>query len=490
MRRDNRLIFILLTAVLLRLATLETQAVVFTDSADYLRLAENIFSGKGYKNIWGAFSERPPLYSILTGLLRFIIPDTENCGKIISMVFGVLIVYLIYKIGVIVFGKSVALLAAGIASIHPFLIEISTFVLRDSLHLSLLLAAVLFTVLAVMNGRKIYPFLIGFFLGLGYLTRIETVLYLGSILLFLGFFKPSKKVSTLTAIIAIFFITIVPYLVMIKASTGNVSIGGEMYLLKGIINTTIQSGDNNFLQGKALFFKYINNINKAYLVALPMIFPPLLLFFFAIGMAVDNHSSDKIKFIILTLFLFLPLLFHPFHYINPRYFLIFIAMGLIFASNGIIYFSDRWERIFPVLKGKLIFILFFVMLISFIPKMTQPFREDKYYRHWIEHKDMGLWMRDNIGGEPRIISRKPFVALYAGGLAIFLPDLEPESLYVFAIENKAAYLVADERSRRRYKYEKMWPLLSGEIPKGFKLIKEIEERPGYKIRLFEIVEKL
>jgi len=488
MYRDNRLIFILLIAILLRLATLGTQEVIFTDSADYLRLAENIFSGNGYKNIRGEFCERAPLYSILVGLLRFIISDTEKCGKIVSMVFGVLIVYLIYKIGLIIFGKTAALIAGGLASIHPFLIQISTFVLRDALYFSLLLTAVLFTIRAVTSEKKVYPFLIGISLGLGYLTRMEAILYLGSILIAVAFLKPVKKWRTLAIIVLIFFMIIAPYLVMIKISTGNISIGGEGYIVKGLINTAIQSGDNIFLRWKALFCNYIKNANQAYLVTLPMVFPPLLLFFFAIGIALDNEKPIKRKSILLTLFLFLPLLFPPFHWINPRYFLIFIAMGLIFASSGIIYFSNRWENIYPVLKGKLIFAAILIILISSLPKMTQPFREDKYYRHWVEHKAMGRWMRENIGGDPRIICKKPFVAFYAGGVVIGLHDLAAESLYSFAIENKASYLIVDERSRRWYKYKKLGPFLTGEIPEGFRLVNEIGKREGYKIRLFEIIE--
>lgn len=471
------LILILLIAFILRLTTLTTQAVVSTDSVDYLRLAENIFSGNGYKDIRGKFCERPPLYSIVTGIVRFIVPDTEKSGKIVSLFFGTVTVYIIYRIAMLVYGRQVALISAFLSAIHPFLIEVSTLVLRDALHLFLLLMAILLTISSVIDERRYHPFLIGIFLGLGYLTRIETVLYLISILIYIVFLKSLKNFKV-PVIVLVFFLVILPYLIVIKNNSGEISMGGEIYRVNYIIS-----------QGKALFSKYIRYTNKAYLVVLPTIFPPLLLFFFAIGIGMYNYQDDRTRFITLTFFTFLPLLFHPFHWIHPRYFLIFIALGIIFSASGIIYFSKKWEQVFIILKKRLIYLCILTILISFLPKMTQPFREDRYYRHWIEHRDMGIWMRDNINGRPRIIARKPFVPFYAGGIAIFLPHLKPKSLYNFAVENKGEYLVVDERTIRRFRYTNLKPFLQGDIPEGFKLIHEIDKREGYRIRLFEIIKR-
>jgi len=102
---------------------------------------------------------------------------------------------------------------------------------------------------------------------------------------------------------------------------------------------------------------------------------------------------------------------------------------------------------------------------------------------------MGRWMKENIGGKPRIISRKPFVPFYAGGVAVFLSDLDPESMYEFAIGNKSDYLIIDERSIRRFRYENIATFLESNIFEGFNLIKEMETKPGYKIRLFKIIGK-
>ena len=99
---------------------------------------------------------------------------------------------------------------------------------------------------------------------------------------------------------------------------------------------------------------------------------------------------------------------------------------------------------------------------------------------------MGMWMKENIGGRPAIVSRKPFVPFYAGGVAIFLPDLDQKAIFDFMKTKDADYLVIDERSIRRYRYENIKPFLENDFCNDFTLVKEVRQRSGYKIRLFKI----
>ncbi|HEY2956306.1 MAG TPA: glycosyltransferase family 39 protein [Candidatus Eisenbacteria bacterium] len=73
-----------------------------------------------------------------------------------------------------------------------------------------------------------------------------------------------------------------------------------------------------------------------------------------------------------------------------------------------------------------------------------------------EHRRAGEWLRSgwradtapaqrSAGARPVVMSRKPWVAFYAGGLIAELPDAPPESLAALA-RRRGAVLVADQRS--------------------------------------------
>jgi hypothetical protein len=241
-----------------------------------------------------------------------------------------------------------------------------------------------------------------------------------------------------------------------------------------------------------IVFKYLRNLNKIYFLDGPMFFPPLLVFFSAFGLAGYGLDKSKVRSLAMITIMLMPLLFHPLNWINPRYFLIFIAMGLIWAGGGIVYLAEMWSNFLKSTRLKwlnkkwLEGFFISILILNFLPKLTQPFREDKYYRHFIEHKAMGLWMKENIPGSGKIISRKPFVPFYAGGVAVYLPDMEPAELYNFTLKNGAKYLVIDERSLRRYEYKKLDDFLSKDDIYGFKLVKELNPKPGYRIRLWVI----
>ena len=85
-----------------------------------------------------------------------------------------------------------------------------------------------------------------------------------------------------------------------------------------------------------------------------------------------------------------------------------------------------------------------------------------------EHRRAGEWLGRNpeagtAGGErPIVMSRKPWVAFYSGGLIAALPDTAPDSLVALA-RARGAFLVADERSARSDR-PRLAPLLDASGP--------------------------
>jgi 4-amino-4-deoxy-L-arabinose transferase-like glycosyltransferase len=97
-----------------------------------------------------------------------------------------------------------------------------------------------------------------------------------------------------------------------------------------------------------------------------------------------------------------------------------------------------------------------------------------------EHRRAGEWLARNgasaatKGERPIVMSRKPWVAFYSGGLIAALPEVAPDSLVALA-RARGALLVADERSARSDR-PRLAPLLdAGEPTAG---LTAIHREPG------------
>ncbi len=114
--RVSTIAFILLLASLLRFYNLSGQSL-WSDEGNSVALARRTFVEIAQHT---AFDIHPPFYYFLLKSWTTLWGDTEIGLRSLSLVLGILLVYLIWYLGTHLFNHRVGLIAAFIAALSPF----------------------------------------------------------------------------------------------------------------------------------------------------------------------------------------------------------------------------------------------------------------------------------------------------------------------------------------------------------------------------------
>ncbi len=135
-RSPFRLIPILLLAFALRLSGAHTNSrpVLQDDHLDYHRIAENLLNGTGYVQIEGFAYGRQPAWPILLAGVYVIGGVHPEIGIWATALLGMLTVAATWRVGRLIGGEGVGLLAAFFVAIDPFLIVQDQTLLSESLY--------------------------------------------------------------------------------------------------------------------------------------------------------------------------------------------------------------------------------------------------------------------------------------------------------------------------------------------------------------------
>jgi hypothetical protein len=120
----------------------------------------------------------PPLLPLLILTVTLLTGDAEIAGRIVSIVFGSLVVVPVYLIAERMYGERVAIGVAALVGIHPLLVEYSTTVHAEPTYLTIVLTAIYMSMRAMDNPTLKALFLAGAFYGLAYLVRTEASAYM------------------------------------------------------------------------------------------------------------------------------------------------------------------------------------------------------------------------------------------------------------------------------------------------------------------------
>jgi hypothetical protein len=174
-------------------------------------------------------------------------------------------------------------------------------------------------------------------------------------------------------------------------------------------------------------------------------FHPLLFVLAVLGFAwsMGEGSSKKGSFYLLSYFIFYLGLLLPFLWIARRYTSLISTIALPWASLGFIRLAEwttlrlkegRWKREVPA------FFLLFVLLVIFIQGVVVHGREPRSIQ-----REIGLWMKDHLSQEGKIMSRLPQEAFYAEMPWARMPERSYEEIMEAARSQGIRYLIIDER---------------------------------------------
>jgi 4-amino-4-deoxy-L-arabinose transferase-like glycosyltransferase len=178
-RPDQRrtLLLLLLAALAVRLVWWALYIdIIENEGVEYARLAWNWFHGRGYVSIFGGNHILfPPLYPLLIGLTALVAGSEESAARLVSVVAGVAMVGAVYGLARRTFNDRVAVLAGGLAALHPLLAGLAASTYSEALYLSFYAHAALAAVRAFRERSARWAAACGLLAGLAYLTRPEGV---------------------------------------------------------------------------------------------------------------------------------------------------------------------------------------------------------------------------------------------------------------------------------------------------------------------------
>lgn len=112
------------------------------DEADYHAIALNLTEGDGFASFDGKpTARRPPGYPLFLSALYSVTGESPRAARVAQVILGVAVVLLTGLLARRYFGSAVALCAAALAAVNPFLVFMSGYLLTENLYLVFLLSA-------------------------------------------------------------------------------------------------------------------------------------------------------------------------------------------------------------------------------------------------------------------------------------------------------------------------------------------------------------
>ena len=502
------------SSFLIRFIFLLRIPMIETDGVFYATLGRKLVSSPPWQGIDAYWS---PFYPILIGLSSFIFKDLEFSARMVSAVMGSILIIPAFFLIREIFKEEVAKLSVILMIFHPRLVIFSQQALTEITYTFLVVTGIL-TGLIAFKKTKIWLFLLaGLIFGLSYLTRPEGFLIYILLILWILFFpllffknkqsKNRKGLALLTFSLG-FFIFALPYLFFIKKELGYWAIseksGYNFYtsfrseyqkygLAPGHVQTSHQESKEIAVKSDKVNYKpfsfalhhpwivgkkAMKNITRILFDKIPssLTYNFALVLLFGIFLKRKRIPYKKEE-IFLCSFVILAILGYSLFAVYNRFFTFLIPLLIAWTVVGLF----ELERIIGRKWGKYIFFLFLVF-----PSIFYFSYKAMTKKYDLEHKEAGIWLKNNSRKFSVIMSRKPYAAFYSGNLIASIPDESYEEVIIYAKKRKADYLVIDERYIPTTRPQLKFLLNPYSLPKELKMVYQ-EEYNGKRIIIYRWV---
>lgn len=219
--RVHPLVWILLAGTVLRTALwvcLGDTPLSVWDEREYNAIARNLATrGEFALHAGKPTSIRPPLYPLaVAGIYRVAGMENFRAVRLAQVAVSVLGIGLVYRLGVLLYGRRVGAWAAGLSAVYPSLLVYNNLLLTETLFTTLLLGACLALSGAMRRGSIGLAALGGAVLGLAALTR--SVLWISPVILVPFLLaatrgRPARRALAAGCFAAAFAATVAPWAV-------------------------------------------------------------------------------------------------------------------------------------------------------------------------------------------------------------------------------------------------------------------------------------
>ncbi len=459
MQKSEKTIFfsIICLGCMVRLFDFITASAIELDGIGYAQMAGSFAKGAIFEGLKGISH---PLYPVFLGGFSFFVKDLEIAGRIVSFIFGILLIYFTFLFLKKYFGEKKALYGAFFVAIHPYLVRYSVQVLSESMTTCLFAAAVCFFYKGWKEEDKTSIGLSGVFLALTYLNKAEYIIYALPFCFLLVKEKRFSHICILLACIALFAF---PYVYYLKLETGLWTITKKVGVAESLVNNEIVAYTYKYpfessLQLLRRFPFVVYNFFEA-------IFPPLFILA-VLGFKRVEPSYRMLSIVLVVLHIIARVVFAP--HSTKRYSVEFIPVLMVFSIEGMYVLKEFFERYRH--KNQLYYTVFTVIIVASIFQGITLQNKGRAF-----HKQAGLFLLETDPGN-KIISRLPVVPFYAKGEYInisALKEVKDCSQWAgFTRKTGAKYLVFDDRLVNN-------PLFQDGCLTGFKLVVEFKDKSEF-----------
>ncbi len=164
---------------ILRLYFILTSHYISPDGTQYAGIGYNLLHFFSYRSNGAQFPDivQPPLYPIFTGLFSWVF-SLEYAAKFISLLFGILLIYGVYRFALYLKAdKRFALAAAWLTALHPALVLVSSEAVTEALYLFLIFTGFATGWFYIKKQQPLLILLISFVWLCAFLTRAEGIAF-------------------------------------------------------------------------------------------------------------------------------------------------------------------------------------------------------------------------------------------------------------------------------------------------------------------------
>ncbi len=398
------------------------------DGIGYATIADQFAKGLFKEGLNNVFS---PMYPLFVSLLHLAVPDVELAGRVVSLFFGVLLIWISFLFANRLLGGSrKALWTAALVAFHPYLVRFSSQVLSESVATFLFTLSVFSFFLGWQERRRPALALSGLCLVMTYLTRPEYLVFYAPFALLL---LRRKRLVDCLMLLTPFLVVGLLYILYLHMQTGAFTVSNRAVLTPFVNLTT--------------FFASIPFVSYDFMVA---IFP----LFFLLAICGLHRTNGPYRGLVLLLVVFHVLSLSFISHSTKRYSVEFVPIVMIFAVEGIYAVREYFERFVP----QKIFSSILLATVIFMG-ILEPLTFSSNDRGL--QKQAGLFLLKRGSGSV-IAARLPLAAFYSKGRPVNLSsemeaDQSVEHFNRVLAEKKVDYLVIDNE------LEKEMPLLKDQL---------------------------
>jgi 4-amino-4-deoxy-L-arabinose transferase-like glycosyltransferase len=444
---------------------------ISSDGVVYLRAAGEFYRGDIAA---GLSSVYPPGYPLLAAAVYPLIGEWELAGQLVSLLFGVLVLFPLYWIFAELFGERVALFACFLAAISPFLALYSVHVRSESTYIFCSVLALYLFLSAIERQRRWAWFWGGLVAGFAYLVRPEAIgfLVIIPVVTAIRWFLQKQMYfslwgTSLGLLGAGFLLFSLPYIVYLSGDTGRPGAISRKAGITLAINLkesgALEDGDLQPDTGLSsfVFTDYVRRHPVRYLAQVASDLVP------AVGVYFEALYYAYVPFLVLGLWIAVRekfwtkaelllvgfALFYIFGfaliYVKRRYALQAVPISLGWVAVGMVYTWERLRTNFSARKGTLLTAsLGLVFLGATLARTLKPVSREKAYV-----REAGWYLKtQNETGDLRVAVFDERVTFYAAAKTVSLTKVEQAKLSDELRKSRPDYLAVESRE-----FQKVYP---------------------------------